>query len=241
MGNVARKQNVRPGTLGRHPQHGEALHERRHVVHVRHALGKCRPSVIDRVDATNVAARLAQHLRPLALVLSPLVPMGPAKPLQQQVDGGNVRHKQVKVDVQGLLQNLSAHNNAHAGAPSVPNTRGRTKLAAQHLLRTHSVKVDKPRVVQRHSVFAKYLGKGALRLLSTPHGVADHASASAVAQPIPQQLDQGVHGVVNQLQRDGHASAGCLRTHAQGFGAVRIGDLGIPNVRNTCLRRRRRS
>ena len=199
MGNVARKQNVRPGTLGRHPQHGEALHERRHVVHVRHALGKCRPSVIDRVDATNVAARLAQHLRPLALVLSPLVPMGPAKPLQQQVDGGNVRHKQVKVDVQGLLQNLSAHNNAHAGAPSVPNTRGRTKLAAQHLLRTHSVKVDKPRVVQRYNVFAKYLGKGTLRLLRAPHGVANHSRAPTVAQTIPQQLDQGVHGVVNQL------------------------------------------
>ena len=167
--------------------------------------------------------------------------MGPAKPLQQQVDGGDVCHKQVKVDVQGLLQNLSAHNNARVRTPPVPNTRGGTKLAAQHLLRTHSVKVDKPRVVQRHNVFAKYLGKGTLRLLRAPHGVANHSRTPTVAQTIPQQLDQGVHGVVNQLQRDGHASAGCLRTHAQGFGAVRIGDLGIPNVRNTCLDQRRRS
>ncbi len=67
--------------------------------------------------------------------------MQPSKPLEYEVNRGDIRNKQVKVNVERLLEHLRANNHQALWPPPVFRRRSRSEKRAETLFVGHAVEI----------------------------------------------------------------------------------------------------
>ena len=109
--------------------------------------------------------------------------------LEDQVDRREIGDEQVEVDVEGLLDDLSGHDDGPVRAP--PGLAQRTEAVEEVLVLGEPVADGEAGVVET-DVLAETLAQRLIGLLRASHRIADHQCAAAVGEGLLQERDQGV-------------------------------------------------